>query len=153
MYIRYALVVLAVQLFWMASTTPSSAVDNHFYVKVVSDNKMHIVAQVVLKRADGVSILDAKTPLTAATISNYSVEHGRIEESKKKLEKLGFTISSQDQFTLSITGSADLFSIVFGIEKSQISSSISDIHAATIPSELRDYIADVFIPKPPEFFP
>jgi hypothetical protein len=150
-YIQYTLGVLAALVFWVAGTYSSSAADTTFPLEEVADDMMHIVAQVVLKRADGMSILDAKTPLTSKNIRKYSVEHNRIEESKKRLEELGFAISSQDHVTLSIMGSAKLFTEVFGIED-PIASSTSDIHATIIPPGLRNFIADVFIPKPPEFF-
>ena len=115
-------------------------------------NNMHVVAQVVLKRADGKSILDAKGPLTSDNIGAFSVENERIREARKRLEKLGFSISSQNQTTLSITGPAKRFTEVFGIEENMISGPSSDIHAVVIPPDLREFIADVFIPKPPEFF-
>jgi len=153
-YIQYIIIALATLGAGAAGVCLSTAWEASISGKgkEVVVNNMHVVAQVVLKRADGKSILDAKGPLTSDNIGAFSVENERIREARKRLEKLGFSISSQNQTTLSITGPAKRFTEVFGIEENMISGPSSDIHAVVIPPDLREFIADVFIPKPPEFF-
>ncbi|MCI5208985.1 MAG: hypothetical protein D3910_09350 [Candidatus Electrothrix sp. ATG2] len=115
---------------------------------------MNISAQVVLKRADGSSILDSTTPpLTSNNIGEFFVEPDRIKKAQIRLKRFGFSVGSHNKVSLSITGSIELFTRVFGIDEDMISSNSSDyIHATVIPYELKNLIADVYVPRPPIFF-
>jgi hypothetical protein len=109
------------------------------------------IAQVVMKREDGRSILDVARH-TAESAGTLDVSEERAQAIRAELERLGFTIAGGNLNTLSVSGSSDRFREVFGIEPLAGNSGVA-AHATRIPPVLDDKVADVFVPPPPEFFP
>lgn len=111
-----------------------------------------VVAQLVMKRPDGQSILsiDAATT-TGAGSGDVSEDRARLIRSR--LEEMGFTVESGNLNTLSITASDDLFEKTFGISPSSAHHAGTAAHATKTPKELEEFVADVFVTPPPEFFP
>ena len=118
----------------------------------MTDTGEQISAQLVLKRADGTSILDAGEPVTAAVIARFMVPGDRIDFVRGKLENVGFNLPEGNATTLSVVGPRALFAEVFGLEVGTNESGVA-AHATRIPDELSDHVADVFVTPAPEFFP
>ncbi|WP_051645118.1 hypothetical protein [Labrenzia sp. DG1229] len=108
-------------------------------------------AQVVLKRADGTSILDAQEALTASVIDKYRVPQEVRDTARKALEGLGFRVTGGDGTTISIEGSRTKFVETFGIEAGAEAVGVA-AHATRIPDKVSDYVADVIVPPAPSFF-
>lgn len=109
-------------------------------------------AQLILKRADGGSILDAEGPITAETLARFRVPDDRIAFVRAELERMGFDVPQGDATSLSVTGPRELFATVFGLEAAAASSNVA-AHATRIPDELSGHVADVVITPRPELFP
>ncbi len=112
-----------------------------------------IHAQLVMKREDGSSILDAGQPSTSENIGQAGLPEDRIARIRGRVEALGFVVSAQDPNTLSISGARELFDNVFAMEPGSADEPSTGLHAGGIPSELSDFVADVFVTPGPEFFP
>jgi len=109
-------------------------------------------AQLVMKRKDGTSILDAKSAVRAETVGKFDVSEDREADIRQRVEALGFTVTAGDRNTLSISGPRELFAKIFGFEAAGEASG-EGTHATKIPPELADGVADVIVTPPPEFFP
>ena len=109
-------------------------------------------AQLVMKRPDGTSILDTGEAMTSDNARSFDVTEERAGDIRKRLEEIGFTITSGNLNTLSISGPKELFAEVFGIEAAAPASGTS-AHATRFPVELADCVADVFVPPAPTLFP
>jgi hypothetical protein len=107
-----------------------------------------MIAQVVMRGADGRSILDIEGPLTAAAPDRTAgdLPEARVEEIRGRLEALGFAVEAGDAAALSVTGPAALFAELFGLEPGMT-------EAPRIPEDLAPFLAAVMVPPPPEFFP
>jgi hypothetical protein len=107
-----------------------------------------ITAQLIMRRADGHSILDLG-PMTAAApnLQAGDLPPDRIAEIYQLLEKAGLSVVSGNANTLSVAGPPTLFRTLFGLEPDNARS------ASRIPDNLAPYIADITVPPPPEFFP
>lgn len=110
-------------------------------------------AQLVMKREDGGSILDKGQPATSGTVDQTGLSEDRIALIRERVEALGFVVSTQDQNTLSISGSRELFDNVFAMKSGDAGNASEELHAGGIPSELSEFVADVFVTPGPEFFP
>lgn len=110
-----------------------------------------VTANVVLKREDGRSVLDAAGPITSETVGEFSVGAARIAETRRQLEALGFEVAGEGQTTLSITATPERFHEVFALDVA--AGTKAPAHAARIPGDLADMMADVFVPPTPQFFP
>ncbi|WP_420208950.1 hypothetical protein [Candidatus Electronema sp. JC] len=115
---------------------------------------MNLSGQVILRKADGTSILNATVPLTSRNVAEFYVEEERILETKQKLEQLGFFVGANDRMSLSITGTKEIFAQTFGIDEATITNSSENysVHAVVIPEPLEEFISDVIITKSPEYF-
>lgn len=111
-----------------------------------------ITAQLVMKRPDGRSILDVDAG-TAATTDLGNVTDDRAAAISSRLEELGFEVQSGNLNTLSISGKDALFEETFGISPFAAMAVGAPAHSTKIPAELNDFIADVFVTPPPDFFP
>ena len=114
-----------------------------------------VVAQLIMKRADGTSILDLKDqPVTATSpdLNSADVSQARAEEISALLTNLGFTIEAGNLNTLSISGSADLFVEHFGLDPEAAQSAGVPAHANRISPDLESFVADVFVAPAPEMF-
>lgn len=125
-----------------------------------------VTAKVILRLADGSSILDAKEGITAKTIARYRVGKELVEETSKKLEGLGFKLLQTDPVSLTISGKKALFERVFqttletrrkkvmGTKQEGVEISFySTKEPFNIPKDLSSRIADVVLPTPPELYP
>lgn len=125
-----------------------------------------VTAQVILRSADGSSILDAKEAITAENIAKYQVGKEVIDEASKKLEGLGFEVVQAGPVGLTISGDKVLFESVFQttleargteIMGTKVSGVEASYYKATepikVPEDLASLIADVALPTPPELFP
>jgi len=125
-----------------------------------------VTAEVILRSADGSSILDVKEAITAENIAKYQVGKEVIEEASKKLEELGFEVQQAGPVSLTISGDKAQFESRFQttlearsreIMPTKISGAEASYYEATepikIPEDLSSLIADVVLPTPPQFFP
>ncbi len=114
-----------------------------------------ITAQLVMRREDGRSILDLEGPVTAASRQRMAgdLPEARVAEIRARLEAAGFTVEGGNANTLSVSGPARLFAEVFGLDPGAAGAAGVPAHAARIRADLEPYVADVFVPPPPEFFP
>lgn len=132
----------------------------------VSDMTEKVIAEVILRSADGSSILDAEEGITAKNIEKYRVGKEVIEEATKKLEGLGFEVVQTGPVGFTISGDKALFESMFQttlearsteIMPTKIAGVQASYYEATapikIPEELSSLVADVALPTPPEFFP
>lgn len=110
-----------------------------------------LAAQVVMKREDGRSILDSRGQ-TAQAAGALDVAPARAEEVRRALERHGFRVAGGNLNTLSVTGPAEAFERVFGLH-ARAREARTGAHATRIPEALQGYVADVFVPPPPDFFP
>lgn len=110
------------------------------------------VAQLVMKRSDGQSILSVDAA-TAETAGAGDVPEDRAKRIRARLEEMGFEVQAGNLNTLSITGSDELFEETFGISPSSAQHAGAAAHATKTPSDLEEFVADVFVTPPPEFFP
>lgn len=106
------------------------------------------VVQVVMKNNDGSSILTQEALRAGAG----DVSAGRAEEIRAKLVALGLNVVEGNLNTLSVTGTAAQLEEIFGLTKEAAAIGV-EAHAARISNDLEPFVADVFIPQPPEFFP
>lgn len=114
-----------------------------------------VTAQLVMRRADGTSILDLKGPLTALSPERTAgdLPEDRVRDIRKRLEGLGFTIAAGSLNTLSVSGPPALFLDVFGLDAATATARGTEAHATRIGEDLEPFVADVFVAPPPEFFP
>ncbi len=120
-----------------------------------------VIAQVILKKADGTSILDTVEPMTAQTIGKYKPGDREFEEASTNLEALGFAVVSKGPVGLTISGEKILFESVFHTKLQQHEAEEKMIEATLysastpfiIPKELSHLIAEVSLPSPPQLFP
>lgn len=113
-------------------------------------------AQLIMKREDGTSLLDlTEERLTAASpaLAKADVSDARAADIRKRLEALGFTVAAGNLNTLSLTGPPELFAEQFGFDPHAAQEANVAAHAKSIPPELQDFVADVFVTPGPEFFP
>ncbi|WP_424928239.1 hypothetical protein [Amaricoccus tamworthensis] len=103
-----------------------------------------INAQLVMIRDDGSSILE-----DGPSLKDTSPE--RRTAISARLESLGFQVVTGDGNTLSISGSADRFAEVFGLDAKLLHHGLA-ASASKIPEQLEPYVADVFVPPTPELF-
>ena len=111
-----------------------------------------VVAQLVMKRSDGQSILNVDAS-TAASAGAGDVPEDRAEMIRGQLEQMGFDVQAGNLNTLSIAANDKLFEDTFGISPSSALHAGAEAHATKTPSELEEFVADVFVTPPPEFFP
>lgn len=124
-----------------------------------------VVAQVILRKRDGSSILDSNAPMTAETIAQYRVEVAVRQEAKAKLEALGFSVTGEGATGFTITGEPALFEQAFQTTLTarhqeegarSLGAPERPRFMATrpfqIPADLASLVADVSLPVPPELF-
>lgn len=111
-------------------------------------------AQLIMKRADGRSILDLRGPITATSPERTAgdLPPERIEVIRRLLQEAGFTVVSSNPNTLSITGSSKAFLDIFGLDTTAQGQDTPK-RGSKIRDDLRPFVADVFIPPAPEYFP
>ena len=107
-----------------------------------------IVAQLIMRRADGHSILDLG-PMTADStrLQAGDLTPDRVAEIHRRLEEEGLTVLSGNANTLSVSGPPDLFKELFGLDPAK------PLTAEHIRDDLAPYVADISVVPPPEFFP
>ncbi|MFN6979573.1 MAG: hypothetical protein ACK4OP_15695 [Gemmobacter sp.] len=113
-----------------------------------------ITALVVMRRADGRSILDIEGPVTATSANRTAgdLPPDRIAEVRRRLTEAGFAVAGGNDNTLSITGPAALFAETFGLDPAAATDAGRPAHATRIRPDLEPYVADVFVPPRPTFF-
>ena len=119
------------------------------------NGEVMVTAQLVMKRADGRSILDLTGPLTAASPERTAgdLPEDRVTLVRERLVGLGFTVAAGNLNTLSVVGPQALFGEVFGLDAATALAQGAEAHATRIRADLAPYVADVFVAPPPEFFP
>jgi hypothetical protein len=119
------------------------------------NGEVTVTAQLVMKRADGRSILDLKGPVAAASPGRTAgdLPEERVALIRERLEALGFTVAAGNLNTLSVGGPQALFGHVFGLDAGTALARGTEAHATRIRADLEPYVADVFVAPPPEFFP
>jgi hypothetical protein len=107
-----------------------------------------VSAQVVLRHADGRSLLDATGPITAESPARTAaaLPPDRIAEIAERLKAAGFDVGAGTGATLSVTAPPATFRQVFGMDTAPGA-------AAHVPRELAPFVADVLIAPPPTLFP
>ncbi len=120
-----------------------------------------VTAEVILRSANGKSILEATEGVTAATIAQYRVSQDVIDEATKQLTALGFTVKTVGPVSLTIVGEPTTFERVFQTKLLQSVDKSGGTRPAfyqaqdpiQIPSPLSTLVAGVTLPVPPDFFP
>lgn len=101
-------------------------------------------AQLVMRREDGASILDAKP-------GHGDVSPPRAEAIRQRLAQMGFRIEEGNLNTLSVVGPAELFARSFGMHEDSATAGAA-LSSSRIPGELADIVAGVFFVPAPELF-
>ena len=125
-----------------------------------------VVAEVILRKADGSSVMDAREAITAGNIAKYRVSEETAEEASQKLRDRGFEVLQVGPTSLTISGDQELFEDRFGTALEATSTNVmpSDIEGAEtayyeakepmrIPADLSPLVADIVLPTPPQLFP
>lgn len=125
-----------------------------------------IIAEIILRSADGTSILDADEAITSETIKKFRVEEGVINEAKNKLESFGLTVEQMGATSITVSSEKDVFERVFCtiLEVAHVNTMETKLEGTeqayyvtkipiNIPLDLSDYVADVVLPTPPQFYP
>jgi subtilase family serine protease len=125
-----------------------------------------IIAEVILRSADGSSILDATEGITAQTIARYRVGEEVVSQASRKLEMLGFEIVQSGPLGLTISGPKDLFEKVFQttleVHTKQVMTPemgggkrpyYKETKPFQVPTDLSSLIAGVTLPVPAEYLP
>jgi len=126
----------------------------------------NVIAEVILRSADGSSILDAGEGITAENIEKYRVGREVIDQASEALEGLGFEVVQAGPVSLTISGNKEVFERVFqtalearGAEMmpTKVSGGTASYYEATepikIPEQISPLVADVVLPTPPQFHP
>jgi hypothetical protein len=134
--------------------------------KEAKDMAQSVIAEVILRKADGSSVMDAREAITAGNIAKYRVSEEVAEEASRKLRDSGFEILQVGPTSLTISGDKGLFEDRFGTALEITSTNVmpSDIEGAEItyyeakepmriPVDLSPRIADIVLPTPPQLFP
>lgn len=121
----------------------------------------HVVAQVILRSAEGSSVLDADEPITSENVDAHRVGTNVVESAKRMLRDLGFDVVQASEVGLSISGDKDRFEEVFGTTLEARSESTDAepgdrrAYEATepiqVPEALSALVDEVTFPEPPEF--
>ena len=75
------------------------------------------------------------------------------EEIRGLLADRGITVMGGNSNTLSIAATPDVFETLFGMDPAAAADSGTAAHATRLPPELEPFVADVFVPPGPTFFP
>lgn len=138
--------------------------------KEVKDMAQPVIAEVILRKADGSSVMDAREAITAGNIAKYRVSEETAEEASQKLRDKGFEVLQGGPTSITISGDKGLFEENFGtaleITSKDVMPSVmpSDIAGAEtayyeakepirIPEDLSPLVADIVLPTPPQLFP
>jgi hypothetical protein len=134
--------------------------------KEAKDMAQPVIAEVILRKADGSSILNAQEAITARNIAQYRVSKETAEEASQKLRDRGFEVLQVGPTSLTISGDKGLFEENFETALQITSTNVmpSDIAGAEttyyevkepmrIPEDLSSLIADIVLPTPPLLFP
>lgn len=120
-----------------------------------------VIAQVILRSADGSSVLESDEPITSENVGSRGAEERVIEEAQRALRDLGFDVVQASEVGVTISGDKERFEDVFDTtleERSDSTDADADrerVYEAKqpvrIPEELSSLVADVVFPVPPEF--
>jgi serine protease AprX len=102
-----------------------------------------VIAEAVVRAADGSSILDAPDPVTEATIGRYRASEANLAEAAARLEALGIDVVARGPTGLTLSANTELFERTFG----------TAIDGPAVPEDLADVIAAIVLPERPELFP
>ena len=113
------------------------------------------VAQLVMKRADGHSILDRSEPATAgsASLGAGDLPDDRVDHIRRMLSDAGLTVEGGNNNTLSVSGPPEVFIDLFGMDPESAGRAGTAAHATKLPPDLEPFVADVFVPPGPTLFP
>ena len=100
-----------------------------------------VVAEVVVRAPDGLSVLDAPT-VTEENIDRYRASEAATSEVRTGLEALGVDVIGQGPTGLTVSASEEVFARVFG-----------SVESPSVPDELDDLVAGIVLPQRPELFP
>jgi len=156
----------------LAPSLETQAAENTAIATVLSEQmevppmSEKVIAEVILRKADGSSILDVEGSITAETIVKYRVEQEVIREASERLKELGFDVIQIGPVGFTISGNKALFEQVFQTtlemrRRQVLSTEVAGAERAyyqavvpiRIPANLFSLIADVVLPIPPEYFP
>jgi hypothetical protein len=100
--------------------------------KEVKDMAQPVVAEVILRKADDTSVIDAQEAITARNISEYRGSEEVAEEASQKLQDRGFEVLQVGPTSLTISGDQRLFEDTFGTALETKSTNVmpSDIEGA-----------------------
>jgi hypothetical protein len=134
--------------------------------KEVKDMAQPVVAEVILRKADGTSVMDAQEAITARNIAEYRVSEEVAKEVSQKLRDNGFEVLQVGPTSVTISGNQELFEDTFGTALETTTTNVmpSDIEGAEtayyeakepirIPEDLSPLVADIVLPTPPQLFP
>ena len=120
-----------------------------------------VTARAILRRRNGLSILETTEPITTENVAKYKLDEGITQQASAKLSAYGFEVGEAGPYSLSITGEKQLFERVFRTRLIAKQSAESAIQATfyevekpiNIPDELSTMIADMAPTRSPELFP
>jgi hypothetical protein len=134
--------------------------------KEAKDMAQPVIAEVILRKANGSSIMDAQEAITARNIAKYRVSEEVVEEASQKLRDRGFEILQVGPTSLTISGDKELFEDRFGTALEIKSTNVMPSHTEgaqtmyyeakepmRIPEDLTPQLSNIVLPTPPELFP
>lgn len=117
-----------------------------------------VVAEVILRGPEGLSINDAATPpLSAAELRRYQPTPDTVDRARAALAARGFGLLETGASGFGIVADHTLFEEVFTTRLEQRgegdAASWQPETPIVVPDDLSEWIAAVAFPSPPEFFP
>jgi hypothetical protein len=107
-----------------------------------------VIAEVVVRSAEGSSILDAPEAIDSETIARYRPGADALAEAATRLRERGFAIVQEGPTTVTISANPERFEETFAT-----TSGAEGAAPARIPPDLADVVAAVTFPRPPELHP
>jgi hypothetical protein len=104
-----------------------------------------VIAEVVVRTAEGSSILDAPEAIDSETIARYRPGADALADAAARLRERGFEIVQEGPTGLTVSAGPERFEETFATAGADT--------AARIPPELADVVAGVTFPRPPELHP
>lgn len=125
-----------------------------------------VTAEVILRGADGSSVLESREAITAENVAGHRVGEEVVEEASQKLEESGFQVLQAGLTSLTISSDKELFEDRFRTKLVDQSTEVlgPDIEGAevayyeatapiSVPEDLTSLVAGIVLPTPPQLFP
>ena len=119
--------------------------------KATPGDSQTVAAQVFLRSKSGKSFRDLATA-THANIADYRPVEKNLAAARAALEAKGFRVFEDSTgISLSIEGTAELFSKVFGASAKKLHGALPESRPLAPPKELKDLVEEIHVLPRPEF--